>query len=94
MDFNLMSVIDPYELQSELFRWSPRAFIFTDVACGKLHLNWKCYGLQRADLGDYWSLAWQQILTGYSLVSWEKAHHTASSALWVDSTELSPQETV
>jgi hypothetical protein len=79
-DFNMMTLTDPYEVKAEIFRWNPRWFVFTDVACGKLHLNWKTYGLGQPDLNLYWE-SWQNTIP-YQLVAWSRKHHFSSSALF------------
>jgi hypothetical protein len=78
-DFNTVTQLKRAELDAELERWKPRAIIFTDVACGKLHLNYRAYGLSEPDLATYWQL-WP--IEGYRLQAIEKHHHAASTGLF------------
>lgn len=56
-----------------------RYMVFTDVAVGKLHLNYRSYGLKRNDLEDYWRAF---VVGGYELVAYAKEHYAASTALY------------
>lgn len=77
-DFNTVTVKKRAELDAVLVL-RPKAIIFTDVACVKLHLNYKTYGLTKPELADYWSGFG---INGYSFVAYARHHHPASTALY------------
>lgn len=79
-DFNTVTQKKRGELDEEIERWQRPAYvIFTDVACGKLHLNFRSYQLETPDLADYWN-SWD--IPGYQIVAWTQKHHAASTALF------------
>lgn len=78
-DFNTVTKLKREELDEEIERWQPEWLIFTDVACGKLHLNFKSYCLAEPDLGKYWR-SWD--IPGYEFKRAAKHHHAASTALF------------
>lgn len=78
-DFNTVTQLKRAELDEEIKRWDPEWLIFTDVACGKLHLNFRSYGLEVPDLGAYWR-NWD--VPGYSFEAYAKHHHAASTGLF------------
>lgn len=81
-DFNTLTLLKANELIEALAALAPEYVIFTDVACGKLHLNYRSYGLKLPDLGDYYR-EFERRLAGYDLVTWDRKHHAASTSLWV-----------
>ncbi|MCK9569151.1 hypothetical protein M0R72_09430 [Candidatus Pacearchaeota archaeon] len=78
-DFNTVTVLKR-ELCDEAAQVGARYFVFTDVACSYLHLNWQAYNLSSPDLDEYWS---KFRVSGYQLVAFSKKHHSASTALYL-----------
>lgn len=78
-DFNTVTQLKRRELDEELDRWQPTAIIFTDVACGKLHLNYRSYGLDQPDLDAYWR-RWS--IPRYRFERFARHHHAASTGLF------------
>jgi hypothetical protein len=78
-DFNTVTQLKRAELDDEIKRWDPERIIFTDVACGKLHLNYGAYGLRSPDLRAYWR-SWN--IEGYEFENYSKCHHAASTGLF------------
>jgi hypothetical protein len=78
-DFNTVTQLKRRELDEELERWQPSAIIFTDVACGKLHLNYGAYGLDAPDLDAYWR-RWS--VERYRFERFARHHHAASTGLF------------
>lgn len=77
-DFNTTTMLKR-DMVDEILPMARRYLIFTDVACVKLHLNFRAYGLDRPDLGEYWA---RFKLSGFRFVSFARSHHAASSALY------------
>lgn len=78
-DFNNLTSLHRGELDWLLPRVTADWLIFTDVACGKLHLNYGSYGLRKPMLAEYWG---RFAVEGYELVGYYRAHHFASSAVY------------
>lgn len=79
-DFNTVTMLKRKELDEALeLSGRPEFVIFTDVACSKLHLNYKSYGLNHPDLKAYYD---NFAIPGYRLVAFAKQHHAASTSLW------------
>lgn len=78
-DFNMTTVLHRDLLDEAVKAISPGWLIFTDVAAGKLHLNYRSYGLESSDLSSYWR---GFVVKGYRLVRYERTHRAASTALY------------
>ncbi len=78
-DFNTLTALKRQLLDELLAQIKSPYLIFTDVACSKLHLNYKSYGLSRPYLSEYWK---RFSVRGYLLKAWEQEHHAASTALF------------
>jgi hypothetical protein len=78
-DFNTLTVKRRAELDEAVAAARPGYLVFTDVACVKLHLNFRSYGLGSPDLGEYWAAF---AVPGYAHVAHSRSHHAASSALY------------
>jgi len=78
-DFNLTTVVARMLLDEAVEAVKPRYLVFTDVACVKLHMNYKVYGLEKADLDDYWK---GFKIEGYDYVKHSRRQHAASTALY------------
>lgn len=81
-DFNTLTLLKARELDEALAALQPEFIILTDVACGKLHLNYRSYGLKRPDLDDYYQEFGKRRLAGFTLVAWARKHHAASTSVW------------
>ena len=79
-DFNLVTLRQK-SLALEAAKLGPRYLVFTNVACGKLRLNFRSYGLESADLDQYWK-QWEHELPGYELLDYVRARHFASTGLF------------
>lgn len=79
-DFNTLTVLKRELLDEVVTGVETDRIIFTDVACSKLHLNYRRYGLGVPSLEQYWT---RFRIDGYRLVRFVKRHHAASSALYV-----------
>lgn len=79
-DFNTLTVLKRELLDQVVSEVETRRIIFTDVACCKLHLNYRSYGLTSPDLSAYWN-AFK--IPGFELSAFAKEHHAASSALYI-----------
>lgn len=77
-DFNRATTLRRRELE-QLLPLRPKRLVFTDVACVKLHLNYRSYGLTGPDLAAYWA-AFK--VPGYVFEAFERRHHAASTALY------------
>ena len=80
-DFNFLTLLRPEALLRAIKMARPSSFIFTDVACSKLHLNYRRYGLERPDLNDYFA-AFGERLPGWKLVHVARKHHNAATTAW------------
>jgi len=78
-DFNTLTTLKRKELEEALAIVKCQWLIFTDVACSKLHLNYRSYGLEEPDLNAYWD---EFDVEGYRLAGWAREHHAASTAIY------------
>lgn len=78
-DFNRLTLKRRNELDNLLSLVDSSWLVFTDVSCGKLHLNYSSYGLNRPDLTEYYL---QFNVPEYDFVTYSRSHHFASSALF------------
>jgi hypothetical protein len=78
-DFNTLTVLKRKPLDEAVEAAEPAYVVFTDVACCKLHLNFRSYGLVEPDLDAYWRAF---PLKGYRLLGYAKRHHAASTAVY------------
>ncbi len=85
-DFNTLTLLKAEHLRQAVVATSPRFLIFTDVACSKLHLNFKSYGLKNVDnsgLDRYFSAFRMKVLPGWELKHVARLHYHAATTAWV-----------
>lgn len=78
-DFNITTMKNREMLDQVFEVVQPEWIIFTDVACCKIHLNYRSYGLERPEMEDYWkgfNVPW------YRLIRFSRKHYAASTALY------------
>lgn len=78
-DFNTLTMLKRGLLDEALAACRPSYVVFTDVACCKLHLNYRSYGLKAANLEQYWT-AFR--IDGYRRLRFSRLHHAASTAVY------------
>jgi hypothetical protein len=78
-DFNVTTAKNRRMLDQVFDVVQPSRIIFTDVACVKLHLNYRSYRLDRPEMEEYWK---GFRVPGYRLRRFSRKHHAASTALY------------
>lgn len=81
-DFNNLTSLKAKPLLEVLEFAQPRAVIFTDVACSKLHLNFSSYGLKKPDLNGYVRQFSKFVLPDWTCVHTSRHHHHAVTMLF------------
>ena len=90
-NFNTLTMLKCDPLLRALDIARPRFLIFTDVACSKLHLSYKSYGLKshcrRGDLEHYFDAFGSASLPGWERVGIARTHFHAATAAWIRKTK-------
>lgn len=82
-DFNNLTLMKPFALLEAIQFAKPRAIVFTDVACSKLHLNFGSYGLESPDLASYVRAFRDRVLPDWTHVHTARHHHHAATLAFV-----------
>lgn len=78
-DFNVGTIKSRETVDTLTKVVQPRWVIFTDVACVKIHLNYRNYGLISPDMDEYWQT---YKVDGYEQLKWFRKHHAACTAVY------------
>lgn len=82
-DTNANTALKPKQITDVVSMVEAKWMIMTDVACSKLHLNYKSYGLgEDWDVLKYHRKAWPKLLPGWKLRKLSRLHHHAATSLW------------